>query len=88
MRHINHELLKPKQYTALLKLRKFTPLSLGFVLHANHDDEMAYSQAPSSSTCFSKKDIAEAITDNATDNFSKIVCNISIEVKKSLLPQI
>ena len=39
---------------------------------ALHSDKMA--QAPTStSTCFSKDDIIEAITDNARNNFNKVI---------------
>ena len=54
----------------LLKPREFTPLYFGLVLQEN----FKVAQVPTStSTCFSKNDIVEAITDNARNNFNTVI---------------
>ena len=68
MEHINHESLKPSQLTTLWKPRKLTPLSPGSVLQTSPKNKMA-SQAPSSSICFSKEDIADGFNENAKKQF-------------------
>ena len=67
MQRINPELLKPSRLTTLIKPRGLAPFTLGPVLQRSPKDKMA--QAPAISTCFNKKDIVEAIT----DNFNKVI---------------
>ena len=44
------------------------------MLQENLKDKMAQAQSPGSiSICFSKYDIVEAITDNARNNFNKVI---------------
>ena len=74
MKRINPGLLKPSRLKKLLKPRELTPLTFASMLQKKIKDKMAQAQSPSSiSTCFSKDDIVEAITDNARNNFNKVI---------------